>query len=809
MPDTDPITPLPPERLYRTADLGALSFETTRDLAPLHTLVDQPRAHDAIRFGTDMAARGFNIFAIGANGARIQNSVRALLEEAKSRRPKPSDWVYVNNFSAPHRPTAIALPPGRAPALEKALDSLIDDLKVSLPAAFESEDYQKRRGNIEQEIRSRNERAFTELRDKATAKNIAILRTPMGFAMAPMKDGQVVPPAEFNAWPAERQLETQRAIQELEKDLEETLHTLPRLEREQRDAVRQLDRDTARSAIAQPVEECKAQFRDVLKVTQHLDAIEADILENVALFISPQVAAEEGEPGAMRTGSLFDRYQVNVFVTMTDADPGAPVIEEVHPTLSNLVGRIEHIAIQGALVTNFRLIKPGSLHRANGGALMIDLRNLLGEPLSWAALKRALLRQDIVIEDMARFMGLTTTVSLEPDPIPLDVKVVLFGDRMLYYLLAAIDPDTAQHFKVLADFDDDVDRTPASEAMIARMVGSIADSAELKPLDRDGVARVVEHAARLASDASKLTLLVETIHDLIAEASFRAGQAGREIVTRVDVDQAIAQQRHRNSRIEERGRETILRDIALIATSGTVVGQINGLSVSMLAGYSFGRPTRITARVRPGGGRIVDIEREVELGGPIHSKGVLILGGFLAGRYALDVPMSLYASLVFEQSYGGIEGDSASSAELYALLSALAEVPLRQDLAVTGSVNQRGEVQAIGGVNEKIEGFFDICAARGLSGTHGVLIPNANAQHLMLRADVVEACAAGRFAVYPVRTIDEGIQLLTGRAAGVRGSDGKYPEGTVNRVVEDRLAAFAKVRQVFGRQLPNDAPGGT
>jgi lon-related putative ATP-dependent protease len=798
MPASAPISPLPPDRLYRQADIAALHFETTRELAPLDEFADQPRAHEAIRFGTDMAVRGFNIFAIGAIGAHIQGSVRALLEDAASSRPKPSDWVYVNNFATPHRPVAIALPPGRAPALGKALDGLIDDLKAALPAAFESEDYQKRRGAIEQEIRGRNERGFTALRDKATAKGIAILRTPMGFAMAPMKDGQAVPPAEFNAWPAERQQEVQTAIEELEKDLEETLRRLPRAEREQRDAVRALDRETARLVIAQPIEDCMAPFADVPKVVQHLDSIQADILENIALFVAPQAPGEES---TARPGGLFDRYQVNVLVTTVDGEAGAPVIEEVHPTLSNLVGRIEHLAVQGALVTNFRLIKPGSLHRANGGALMIDLRNLLAEPLSWAALKRALLRREIVVEDAARFMGMTATVTLEPDPIPLDVKVVLFGDRTLYYMLVAADPDTAQHFKVLADFDDDVDRSPASEMMIARLIGSIAANAGLKPLDRGGVARVIEHAARLADDAGKLTLLVESIHDLVAEASHCAGRSGREVVTHDCVEEAIAQQRRRAARVEERAREMILRDIALIATTGSSVGQVNGLSVMALAGHAFGRPTRITARVRPGSGRIVDIEREVELGGPLHSKGVLILSGFLAGRYAIGVPMSLYASLVFEQSYGGVDGDSASSAELYALLSALAEVPLRQDLAVTGSVDQHGMVQAIGGVNEKIEGFFDVCAARGLTGTQGVLIPHSNAQHLMLRADVVAACAAGRFAVYPVRTIDEGIRLLTGREAGERDGGGRYTEYGVNRLVEDRLAAFAKARQAFGRDV--------
>jgi lon-related putative ATP-dependent protease len=797
----DPVPPLPPERLYRPADLAALDFATTRDLTPLRAFAEQPRAHSAIRFGTEMPVRGFNIFAIGANGARIQASVQALLREAADKRPRPSDWVYVNNFATPHRPMAIALPSGRAPALGKALDRLIDDLKVSLPAAFESEDYQKRRTAIEQEARGRNERAFTGLRDKATGKSIAILRTPMGFAMAPMKDGQVVPPAEFNTWPPERQQEAQAAIEELEKDLEETLRGLPRLEREQRDAVRTLDRETARFAIAQPIEECLAQFADLPKVVQHLEAIRSDILENVALFVAQQPSGEEA---SARQVGPFDRYEVNVLVTNPDGETGAPVVEELHPTLSNLVGRIEHLAVQGALVTNFRLIKPGSLHRANGGAIMIDLRNLLAEQLSWAALKRALLRQEIVIEDVARFMGMTTTVTLEPDPIPLDVKVVLFGDRVLYYMLASLDPDTGQHFKVLADFDDDTVRSPASEAMIARVIGSIAASAGLLPLDRSGVARVIEHAARLADDSKKLTLLVENIHDLIAEASHHARKVGRDAVTRDDVEQTIAQQRHRAARVEERAREMILRDIALIDTTGNRVGQVNGLSVLSLAGHAFGTPTRITARVRPGTGRIVDIEREVELGGPIHSKGVLILSGFIAGRYARNVPMSLYASLVFEQSYGGVEGDSASSAELYALLSALAELPIRQELAVTGSVDQHGQVQAIGGVNEKIEGFFDVCTARGLTGTQGVLIPHANTQHLMLRADVVEACAAGRFAVYAVRTIDEGIRLLTGHDAGERGAEERYPEGSVNRRVEDRLEAFARSRQAFARDAPGD-----
>jgi lon-related putative ATP-dependent protease len=447
------------------------------------------------------------------------------------------------------------------------------------------------------------------------------------------------------------------------------------------------------------------------------------------------------------------------------------------------------------------LIKAGALHRANGGYLLLDIRNLLTEPFAWAALKRALRRREIVIEDVGRLIGLSTTVSLEPDPIPLDVKVVLFGERLLYFLLAAYDPDLNEHFKVLADFEDEIERSPASELVLAKLIAAIIRREGLQPMNRDAVALVIEHAARLAGHAGKLTLLIEQIRDLIAEADFWAGKGGRAVTARADVQQAIDRKIERAGRLRDRMQEAILEKVALVDTEGSRVGQVNGLSVVELGGFAFGRPSRITCQVRPGTGKVVDIEREVELGGPIHSKGVLILSGYLAGQFALDTPMSLFASLVFEQSYAGVEGDSASSAELYALLSALAEVPLRQDLSVTGSVNQHGEVQAIGGVNEKIEGFFDICQKRGLTGSQGVLIPEANVQHLMLRRDVIEACNNGRFAIYPISTIDQGVALLTGRACGARETDGRYSDGSVFRLVEDRLRAFAAVRRAFaGRE---------
>ena len=787
--------PLTPDRLYRVADLTVLSFETTAELSSLPGLIEQPRARDAIGLGTCLDRPGFNIFATGSGLGRIPQAIRALLQDAAFGRPAPPDWIYVNNFDTPHKPTAISLPAGRGPALDKAIHELIEELKVSLPALFESEDYQKRRGAIEQAIQGKSQTAFAALNEKATKAGIAILRTPMGFAMAPARNGKVVPPEEFNAWPEADQQATRDAIESLEKELEETLRAVPRLEKEHRDAVRALERETAAFAVAQPFQVVRDAFADLPRVLAHLDAIHADLLANVQLFIAQETQGENPMLAAMRLGGTLERYDINVLVTQGDRTMGAPVIEELHPTLANLVGRVEYLQMQGALVTNFRLIKAGALHRANGGTILLDARALLTEPFSWQALKRALLSQEITIEDAGRFLGMATTVSLEPDPIPLDIKGVLYGDRTLYYLMAQFDPDIGRYFKVLADFDDEIDRSADSESMLARLIAGIVAEEKLRPLDRDAVARVIEQAAREAEDSGKLTLLGEPVRDLITEADHCAGIAGRAVTTRADIERAIADRIRRHARVRERGQEMILHDIALVDTAGTRVGQINGLSVMSLGGFAFGRPSRITCRVRPGAGRIVDIEREVELGGPLHSKGVLILSGFLAGRYAQNAPMSVAASLVFEQSYGGVDGDSASSAELYALLSALSELPLRQDLAVTGSVNQHGVVQAIGGANDKIEGFFDICAARGLSGTQGVMIPRANVRHLMLRADVVQACAEGKFHIYPISSIDEGIALLTGHPAGERGADGAYPEASVNRLVEDRLARFAKLRK--------------
>lgn len=789
--------PLPASLLHRPVDPASLPFETTAGLVPPPGLLGQQRALEALRFGTRIDRPGFNLFVIGPPGLGMRESVAALLADQAAAQPPPGDWVYVNNFADGDRPVAIELPPGRAPQFRAAMHELVEDLKTALPAAFRGEDYHTRRAAIDEAFQKRQGEAFSELREKAGEHDIVILQTPFGLALAPTREGQVVPPDEFAKWPEAERDSVQRQIELLEKDLERIVRQMPQLEKERRDELRRLNRETARFAVDQTIDEAKARFAGLPRVVAHIDAVRDDLVDNMApLFVK----ADDGDGQELddRPGGLLDRYAVNVLVTRRETGGGIPVVEELHPTLGNLIGRIEYQAVHGAMLTSFRHIKAGALHRANGGYLLLDLRGLLSEPFSWMALKRSLRQGEIRIEEFGRFLGLPGSVSLDPDPIPLKLKVVLFADRMLYYLLAMLDPEVAEHFKVLADFGHDIDRDTASEAQLALALGALGQRNGLLPLDREAAARLLEHASRLSQHAGKLSLMFEQLADLLAEADFRAREAGHELIGRADVQRALDERLHRASRLRDQAQEAVLQQVSLIATSGAVPGQVNGLSVTELGGFAFGRPVRITCRVRPGSGRVVDIEREVELGGPLHSKGVLILGGLLAGRYALDTPMSLFASLVFEQSYGGVEGDSASSAELYALLSALAELPLRQDLAVTGSVNQYGEIQAIGGVNEKIEGFFDICQARGLTGSQGVLVPRANVQHLMLREDVVQACAAGRFAVHAIGSVDEGMALLTGCPAGQRGVDGQFPPGSVNRRVEDRLRAFAAVRRHFG-----------
>lgn len=796
--------------LRRTVDAAALGFRTTAELEPISGLIGQDRALRAIEFGADMKTNDFNIFVLGPPASGKATATRAFLSEKAAAMPPPADWVYVYNFENANRPRALRIPSGRARMLDKGMVAAIDELRITLPQVFEGEDYQARRRAIDTEARSAQEEAFEALSRRAQAQNIAIMRTPTGFGMAPMHEGKIVKPEVFNALPEEMQKAVQAKIEALQKELEQILEAVPKSDKQRRNRLSELNEEVANVAVIEALDDIKAAFADVPAVLEHLEAAHKDLVRNVGLFLSSSEEESQivKQPVDTSRDPRFRRYMINVVVSNGER-AHAPIVEELNPNYPNLIGRVDHIAQMGALMTDFLLIKPGALHRSNGGYLLLDARKLLLSPFAWEALKRALKAREIRIEQPAEAAGLMmSTQTLDPEPIALDVKVVLTGDRELYYLLSQHDPDFAGLFKVQADFDDTIRRSPENYRDYARVMASIVQTHRLRPIEAGGVALILEESARLASDGDRLSIEIGRISDIIREADYWAGKAGHVSVMRADVARAIEEQTQRSDRLRDRAQETIDREIVFIDTSGDKVGQINALSVLQLGNFAFGRPSRITARVRMGQGRVVDIEREVNLGGPLHSKGVMILWGFLAGRFAQDVPLALAATLVFEQSYGGVDGDSASSTELYALLSALSEVPIQQRFAVTGSVNQWGEVQPIGGANEKIEGFFDVCKARGLTGDQGVLIPKANVQHLMLREDVVQAVKEGRFAVHAVGQIDEGIEILTGVKAGSRDADGKFEPGTINALVEDKLRSFAERARAFGRRPDEDSLGG-
>ena len=786
-----------------------LQFATTAELEPLQAVLGQERALQAIGFGVGIGHPGYNLFVFGSSGSGRHTILLRLLKQRAETGAMPTDWCYVNNFDTPHKPLVLQLAAGIGAKLRDDMAHLVQDLQSAIPALFESDDYRSRVQAIDEQFKQQNENAFEPLAERGRAKNIALVRTPMGLALAPTRDGEVIKPADFNKLPEAERKAIQHDIEELQEELQQTIQKLPEWEKQRRDQIRELNREMTRFTVSHLIDALRQRYSDIAEVLTYLAAVEADVVESADAFMPgseapTQVMTPAGPavvPAASRAGA-YRRYLVNVLVDRSEHD-GAPVVYEDNPTYPNLIGRVEHISEMGTLSTDFNLIKAGALHRANGGYLLLDALRLLQAPYAWEALKRTIRSRAITIESLGQMLSIISTVSLEPAPIPLDVKVVLIGERLLYYLLCQADPEFEDLFKVAVDFEDDMPRDDAASVLYARMVGTLAKEGGLKPLNPSAVARVIEQSARLAGDAGKLTTRMGAVADLVRQADYWAKAAGSSIIDGAHVEQAIAAQIYRLDRLRARTQEAIREGIYLIETDSRQVGQINGLSVISLGGFSFGRPSRITARVRVGRGEVIDIEREVELGGPLHSKGVLILTGFLGGRYVVDRPLSLEARLVFEQSYGGVDGDSASSAELYALLSALADLPIDQARAVTGSVNQLGIVQAIGGVNEKIEGFFDICNQRGLTGKQGVLIPASNARHLMLRADVVAAVAAGKFQVWPVKTIDEGIELLTGVPAGERGPDGEFPDGSVNRRVEARLKELSELRRTFAA-MPKD-----
>lgn len=794
------IRPIEASQLCRKCDPDMLGFETTDTIEDLKEFIGQARALDAIRFGTGIDRDGYNLFVLGPPGMGKRSMALHFLEEKAKHQPDPHDWCYVHNFSAPQKPLALRLPGGQGDRLARDVAHLVEELHVAIPAAFESDEYRAKLEAIQEELNSRQESAFGELGKRAEGHEVALLRTPEGFAFAPTINHVVIAPGDYEKLPEEKRNRFETDIARLQEELQKVVRQIPKWMKENRTKVRALNRETTMDAVLHLIEDVRAPWSDREDVQQYLDDMQQDVIDNAKDFLKSEDKLGNIFNTAER--SAFERYQVNVLENHYPA-PGAPIVCEDNPTYGNIVGRVEHVAQFGALVTNFMLIKPGALHRANGGYLLLDARKVLTQPYAWEGLKRALSSREIRIESPGQALSLISTVSLEPVPIPLDVKVMLFGDRMLYYLLKEYDPEFGKLFKVAADFDDHMERNEENSLLYARLVGTLARKEGLLPFDRFAVARLIDHGARLVSDSEKLSTQVQGLADLMREADFMARSSGHAVIGLNDIEQAFMAQTNRSDRLKLRLHEEILRDTILIDTSGTVVGQVNGLSVISLADYAFALPTRITATARIGEGELVNIEREVKLSGAVHSKGVLILSAFLASRYAGKQPLSLSASLAFEQSYGFVEGDSASLAELCALVSRLADAPVSQSIAVTGSVNQFGVVQAVGGVNEKIEGFFDICSARGLTGEQGVIIPESNMKHLMLKGAVVEAARAGNFSIYGVNHVDQAVSILTGLAAGESDAQGEFPGDSVNGRVSSRLSELSEIRKAFSAKPAN------
>ena len=751
------------------------------------TVVGQPRAAAAVAFGLAMAQPGYHLFVMGPPGSGRRALVRqAIAAKAPAAIGQRSDWVYVNNFAQPYKPLALELPVGRGRQLMQDMQTLVRDLRTMIPAMFDSEEYATEVERINAEVKERADAAFAEVVREAEKRGLALVRTPVGFTVAPQKDGEVMPPPVFEALPEAEREALQKAMVEVQEQLVRALRSSMRLRKEHADRVRELNRSMTKVAADHAIEEIRGRYADLAKVAAYLDAVRANVIEHAEDFRS-----HDDESAKEESSDSLARYEVNLVLDASAAS-GAPIVEADLPSHQNLVGRIDHVARFGMLMTDFRLIKSGMLHRANGGYLLIDAIKLLTQPFAWASLKRALQRGEIVIESMADLVGVISTVQLEPEPIPLHCKVVLIGDRRVCALLQAYDEEFEQLFRAVVDLDNDMPRGADTEPALARSLAALAKERTLLPPSAAALARTIDHGARLAEDSTRISADLRRLADVLQEADHLAREGGRPTIESGDVQAAIAARRERAARVDERLREATLRGILMIATAGQRIGQINALSVYEVGGERFGMPTRITATSRLGQGEVIDVQRETAMGGPVHAKGVIILASFLAARYSRLRPHSIAASLVFEQTYGLVEGDSASLAELAALLSSIGDVPIRQCFAVTGSVNQFGDVQAIGGVNEKIEGYFDVCAARGLDGSHGVIVPQANVAHLMLRDDVVDAVRAGRFSVHAVGSVDDALELLTGMSAG----DPDRPrDDTVNGRIARRLQDYARRRR--------------
>ena len=800
---------LKPSRLRRRLDPARLGFASTAEVEPLVGTIGQPRALDALEYGLEVETRGFNVYVAGVPGSGRLSTVLDYLRDRAARKPVPDDWVYVYSFRDHDRPNAIRLPAGRGAEFAHAMDEFIDAARREIPRAFESEEYERREREVVGEIAEQRQRLEEELTRFAGERDVALKKTLTGAVSIPLVDGKPITREQFEQLPqTQRELIT-RATAEVQERATSFGHQVHQLEKEAQGRVQELEREVALFATAPLFHELEERYGDRPEVLSYLGDVKAEVIASLADFRGGDEAELPLILGSRQRD--YGRFRVNVFVDNGGAR-GAPVVVETNPTYYNLLGRIEYRAAFGAMVTDFREIKPGALQRANGGFLIVNVVDVLRHPFAWEALKGALRSAETRIENLAEEFSPLPSATQRPEPIPLDLKVVLLGSPALYSLLYELDEDFRELFKVKADFAPELDWTAEHQRNYAGFISRWVSENGLRHFDPAAVASVIEHGARLRESQRKLSARLLEISDLVSEASFWAEKRGHELVGAADVEQAIRKREYRSNLIEERVHELIRAGTIVIETDGERIGRVNGISILDLGDYAFGRPCRVSARVSVGRGGIESIEREIELSGPIHSKGFEILSGFLAATYAQEWPLALSASLTFEQSYDEVEGDSASSTELYALLSALSDLPLDQGIAVTGSVDQHGNVQAVGGVTRKIEGFYATCKAQGLTGRQGVIIPAANVPNLMLDEEVVDAVREGQFHVWAVRSIDEGIELLTHRPAGRRAADGSFPAGSVHGLVAARLAEYAeRLRSFAGSAVAserNGRPGG-
>ena len=771
-----------------TCNPDTLSFVSTAELERPDALIGQERAERSLEFGVDIRSPGFNIFAMGLPGTGRTSMIFERLRAVADSRPTPPDWCYVHNFDEPHRPRALRLPPGAAPEFCRHMADLVAALESEMARALGTDEYEAQQRDIGQREQSQRQAALQALDRQARASGHALVQTPVGLSVAAVRDGQPLAPEALRQLPESERSAIEQARSVLDGALADTMRALRRGQRQARDQLHTLNVDVARSVVQPLLEDLREAYRNHEDVTAHLLAVEQHATENFEVFRGSDDDGSAPDPAARYRADPLLPYQVNVLVTHA-ADCGAPLVREGHPTYPNLFGQIEQRQAMGVVTTDFTMIKPGALHAANGGFLVVQAEDVLPNAAAYDGLKRALRDQVIRLETVAEELGLASPARLDPEPIPLDIKVALVGAPWVYYLLHDADPDFGDLFKVRAEFDTEIERNDANMNRYAQFIAARCHDEGLPHFDRTAVARVVEEGVRLAQDRRRLSTRFGDLSDIITEAGHWARRAGADLVSEEHVWSSIDERIRRSNLTEEKIRDRIADGTVMVEIEGTAIGQVNGLSVVNLGGYEFGQVHRISARTYPGRDGVFSIDREAKLTGPIHDKGAMILAGFVSGAFGVEGPLSLSATLVFEQSYGGIEGDSASSAELYALLSSLSGLPLRQDVAVTGSVNQYGQVQAVGGVTQKVEGFFDLCRQRGLTGAQGVLLPAANARHLTLRWDVAKAIESGRFHVYTADTISGGIELLTGVPAG---AGGRYHPDTVFGMAQARLALFSR-----------------